>query len=120
MVNLNLHCWFADAMASEVEIVRAVIKELDLMYDNRASHTFTGEYLLEDWGRKEFTQGSWVEGFRIDKSTLTEINAPLEDKVYFAGEAHDVYQQMGLPGAVLSGLEVVDRVLSSSMHESSA
>jgi monoamine oxidase len=102
-------------MESEAEIVRAVLQELDAIYDGNASRTFTGDYRLEDWGRKEFTHGTWVEGPQIDPSTLTEINTPLEDKVYFAGEAHDVTQQLGLPGAILSGLDVVDRLLSNGM-----
>ena len=68
---------------------KAVLKELDKIYDYRASRTFTGEYWLEDWGRKRYTQGSWVVGSNIKPSTLTEINTPLADTVYFAGEAHD-------------------------------
>jgi hypothetical protein len=52
-----------------------------------------------------------VESFKIDQSTLTEINTPLEDKVYFAGEAHDTNRQLGLPGAVLSGFDAVDRLM---------
>ena len=57
-----------------------------------------------------------MEGFKISPSTLAEINAPLEDKVYFAVEAHDANRQLGLPGAVFSGsmrwIDAVDRLLS--------
>ena len=53
------------------------------------------EFRMEDWGRQEYTQGTWVEGFQIKSSTLRELNRPLlggdeKKKVYFAGEAHDM------------------------------
>ena len=54
-------------------------------------------------------------GSNIKPSTLTEINTPLADTVYFAGEAHDANRQLGLPGAVLSGFDVVKEMFSHSM-----
>ena len=99
------------ALGSEEQIVTAVLAELDTMFQNVASRTYTGDYRLEDWGRKPLTQGTWVEGFKIGRVTLEQLNMPLENKVYFAGEAHDVNRQMGVPGAVLSGLNAVDRLL---------
>ena len=36
---------------------------------------------------------------------------PLDSKVYFAGEIFDPYQQMGVPGALLSGFYSVDKML---------
>ena len=107
----------SDALGSDREILAAVLNELDEMYKEQATRTFTGAYMLEDWGRKEFTQGTWVEGFRIDRSTLTEINKPLEGTVYFAGEANDVNKQLGLPGAILSGIDVVDLMFRSSIGD---
>ena len=101
-------------MKSDEEIVTAVLNELDKIYDNQASRTFTGDYRLEDWGRKEFTRGMWVVGAETDESALTEINTPLEDKVYFAGEAHDVNRQLGVPGAIFSGFDAVDLMVRQS------
>lgn len=100
------------AMQSQEDIVQALLTELDGQFDGRASASFTGEYLLEDWGRHAHTKGTWVEGFRIDEAVLEELNRPLDRKVYFAGEAYDVYHQMGVPGAILSGFHAVDRLLT--------
>ena len=101
------------ALGSDEAIVDAVIEELDLLSDGVAGRAFTGEYLLEDWGRHEHTRGTWVEGFRIRASTLRDLNESLDRKVYFAGEANDVYQQLGVPGAILSGFYAIDRLLTS-------
>lgn len=91
---------------SEEDIVKAVLKELDEIFDGQATQFFV-DYRLEDWGNHEFTQGTWVEGFRIKKPTLQALARPLDDKIYFAGEATDKFQQMGVPGAVLSGYKAV-------------
>jgi len=99
-------------LASEGDIVKAVLGELDAMYDGEATRSFQGDYWLEDWGRKEFTQGTYVEGFRISKSTVASLVQPLERKIYFAGEATDTYQQMGVPGAVLSGYKAVSDMMA--------
>ena len=114
MSTLLYHNVISDALGSDREILAAVLNELDELYKEQATRTFTGDYMLEDWGRKEFTQGTWVEGFRIDRSTLTEINKPLGGTVYFAGEANDVNRQLGLPGAILSGIDVVDLMFRPS------
>ena len=98
--------------SNEDSIVDAVIQELDTIFEGKASSSFTGEYKLIDWGGHPYTLGTWVEGFRINKSTIKELNRPIENKLYFAGEAHDVYRQMGVPGAILSGLHTVDLMLS--------
>lgn len=37
------------------------------------------------------------------KSHLEAQHLPLERKVYFAGEIYDIYKQMGVHGAILSG-----------------
>ena len=62
--------------------------------------------------RSPDTQGTWVEGFNIRESTLRDLNESLDHKVYFAGEANDPYHQLGVPGAVLSWLHAVDRLLA--------
>ena len=72
------------------------------MYDGKAEF-YTGEYRLENWGNHEYTQGTWTQAYQEKKSTLKTLAKPLNSKVYFAGEIFDPYQQMGVPGALLSG-----------------
>ena len=100
------------ALGSEEAIVAAVLEELDGLFEGAASRTYTGAYRLLDWGRHEHVGGTWVEGFLISRSTLNALNASLDKKVYFAGEAHDPYRQLGVPGAILSGFHAVDRLLT--------
>ena len=96
----------------EEEIVNAVIKELDIIFNGKAAQSYTGEYILENWGQHQFTMGTWTQAIQEKKSDLKMLNQPLVKKVYFAGEIYDTYQQMGVPGAILSGYHAVDKILT--------
>jgi len=99
-------------LKSEQEIISSLLEELDEMFDGKASTFYSGEYILENWGQHKFTQGAWTQAIQEKKSTLKAINQPLNNKVYFAGEIYDPYQQMGVPGAILSGYYSIDKLLT--------
>jgi monoamine oxidase len=97
---------------SENEIISDLVEELDLMFDGKASLSFSGEYILENWGKYDYTLGTWTTAALEKKSNLKILNIPLDKKVYFAGEIYDPYQQMGVPGAILSGYFSADKLLT--------
>ena len=97
---------------SNDEIISSLIDELDLMLDGKASSSYSGEYILENWGQYEFTLGTWTQAFQEKKSNLKILNQPLNNKIYFAGEINDPYKQMGVPGAILSGYYSIDKLLT--------
>ena len=105
-----------DALLSEQDIVNRLIEELDHMFEGKASQTFLHEYRYENWGQHEFTKGTWTQAFMERKSALKELNQPLDNKIYFAGEIYDTYHQMGVPGAILSGYDAVDLMLNKTPH----
>ncbi len=100
------------SLNSEQEIISKLLEELDQMFDGKATASYTGDYILENWGQHEFTKGTWTQAFQEKKSDLEVLNLPLDNKVYFAGEIYDTYQQMGVPGAILSGYYAVDKLLT--------
>ena len=99
-------------LKSEQEIISSLLEELDEMFDGEASTFYSGEYILENWGQHEFIQGTWTQAIHEKRSYLKIVNQPLDNKVYFAGEIYDTYQQMGVPGAVLSGYYTIDKLLT--------
>ena len=101
------------SLASEKKIISKIIKELDEIFDGKASQTYLHEYRYENWGQYEFTKGTWTQAFQEKKSNLKILNQPLDNKVYFAGEINDFYHQMGVPGAVLSGYYSIDQLLTN-------
>ncbi len=101
------------ALISEEKIIHALIKELDMMFDGKASASYASEYLLENWGKHKFTRGTWTQAMQEKGSHLEMLNQPINNKIYFAGEINDPYKQMGVPGAILSGYYSVDKLLTN-------
>ena len=99
------------ALGSEKKIISKLINELNEIFDGKAYYCFSGKYIIENWGEYDYTQGTWTIAAFEKKSTLKTLNQPLENKVYFAGELLDPYQQMGVPGAILSGYNAADKIL---------
>ena len=99
-------------LGSEEAIVNSVLAELDQVFDGKASEVFTGEYHFEDWGTHQHTLGTWPNP-TVSRSLLEELNAPLLNKVFFAGSATDLSRQGGVPGAFLSGYYAIDKLLNS-------
>ena len=99
-------------LKSNDEIIDSLLSELDHIFDGKASSSYSGKYILENWGQYEFTLGTWTQAFQEKKSNLKILNQSLDNKVYFAGEINDRYKQMGVPGAILSGYYSVDKLLT--------
>jgi len=97
---------------SNEQIMDSLLSELDQIFDGKASSSYSGEYVLENWGQYEFALGTWTQAFQEKKSNLKILNQSLDQKVYFAGEINDPYKQMGVPGAILSGYYSIDKLLT--------
>ena len=99
-------------------IVSSVIQELDGYFNGLASQNYLGSYIYENWNQQTFTQGTWTSDFQ---SASEELIAPLDDKVYFAGETYNSSGISPVDGfyiirgsvqsAIISGYEAVDSLL---------
>lgn len=100
-------------LGSKESMVRAVLDELDVMFDGEASKQYTGEWRLENWGQAPHIEGTWTSAYRERSRDLKTIRKPLGNRVFFAGEIFDLHRQMGVPGAVLSGYDAAHAALTS-------
>jgi monoamine oxidase len=99
-------------------IVSSVIQELDGYFNGLASQNYLGSYIYENWNQQTFTQGTWTSDFQ---SASEDLIAPLDDKVYFAGETYNSSGISPVDGfyiirgsvqsAIISGYEAVDKIL---------
>jgi monoamine oxidase len=101
-------------LGSEKHIISSLIDELDEMFDGKASKFYTDEFLFENWGKHDFTLGTWTQAFLEKNAHLNILREPLKNKVYFAGEIYDRFRQMGVPGAILSGYDSIDELLTDN------
>ena len=100
-------------LGSQDKILSSVLQELDTIFDGQASTTYMDSYLFEDWGRHQFTMGTWTNAALDRNFDVDILNQPLQNKVYFAGEIHDVDKQLGVPGAILSGFNAVEHMMAT-------
>ena len=106
-------------LANSDSIVNAVIQELDGYFNGLASQNYLGSYIYEDWGQQTYTQGTWTSDFQAASQDLI---APLDDKVYFAGESYSTHGIIPIQGfyiirgsvqsAILSAYEIVEDILN--------
>lgn len=106
------------ALGDSDAIVNAAIQELDGYFNGQASQYYLGAYIYEDWTQQTNTQGTWTSDL---ESSSDALNAPLDDKVYFAGETYNVYGFTPVQGsyiirgsvqsAILSGYDAVDKIM---------
>ena len=100
-------------LGTEQKILEQALQELDTLYDGKASAMFTGEYLIQDWGRHVFTRGTWTD--EVASQHEQALVDDIDNKIYFAGEAHDTSgARSTVHGAILSGYATVQKLLQES------
>ncbi len=103
-------------LANSQAIVDAVLEELDGIFNGAASQSYTGEFIIKNWGQEINTLGSWTDPAEVCPE---DLKASPKDKVYFAGatfgSVFDVDDTSNIRGsvqaAILSGYDVVDRII---------
>jgi monoamine oxidase len=105
----------ADALAGKTdeEIIQLLLTELDALYDGEASQQFDpSTTYLTNWGDKQYFKG--VKSFPIVSGTgaAEEYARPINDQLFFAGEATALKGNYGtVQGALDSAERVVTEVL---------
>ena len=103
-------------LGSTEAMVQAVLDELDPLWGGAASAHYTGEHLYKDWGTPVTTLGTWTSNI-AGAAIHDELTAPLNDKIFFAGETFKVpnpdYMRGSVHGAILSGYAAADAVLAA-------
>lgn len=100
------------ALGSEEEMVKAVLDELDTIFNGKASQTYLGEHLLQNWSKEAYILGAYTDSFTDDEELLQWLNAPLANKVYFAGETYAEGYRSTVHGAIISGNQTAMQILS--------
>lgn len=112
------------------EIVRTILAELDKIYDGQATQFIRiglppndeGKmiYFIKDWTKEKYVAGGFsypLAGTTIDDRTA--LMAPVNDKLFFAGEATDISGNAGtLNGALYSAERVAEDVVQSILKVS--
>ena len=95
-------------------IVAYLIDELDQMFDGKASR-FYQKHVIQNWLAEPYILGSYSHYEDNNREqTMRDLRQPLENKVYFAGEAYHDDWQSTVHGAGLSAYDAVREILRNA------
>jgi monoamine oxidase len=100
-------------MQSEEDIIKHVLGELDEMFEGKASETYM-KHVIQNWSAEPYIQGSYTFFESNYGSNMEALSRSLDNKVFFAGEAHSDYASATVHGAGLSGKSVAEEILKGA------
>ena len=99
-------------LGSDQAIFQAVLAELDDVFDGQASQYYLN-HIVQNWSAEPFIQGSYSYDFDGKQKDIVEnIFEPVDEKVYFAGEALSLDNQATVHGACESAYKAMARLLA--------
>lgn len=97
-------------LSSEAAIIEAIIAELDLIFAGQASQHYV-RHIVQNWSGETYIKGSYSSDFAQDQlQTVNTIKQPIDNKVFFAGEALSIDHQATVHGACASGFAAVEQL----------
>jgi monoamine oxidase len=98
-------------LKTEAEIINKFIAELDEIFEGKASKNYV-KHVIQNWSAEPYIQGAYSYSFDGSQyDIVAEIKRPLQDKVFFAGEALSIDNQATVHGACESAYEVIENML---------
>ena len=99
---------------TEQEIIDAFIAELDEIFDGKASANYL-KHIIQNWSKEPFIQGAYSYTFDgSQKEIVEQLNLPVEQKIYFAGEALSIEDQAMVQGACQSAYSAIATMMKDA------
>lgn len=100
------------SLGEDEAIIAKILTQLDEVFDGKASANYV-QHVIQNWSREPYIQGSYSTDFSMDtERTMNTIKEPIDNKIYFAGEALSLENQATVHGACESGYAAIELVLS--------
>ncbi|NQX91319.1 MAG: FAD-dependent oxidoreductase [Flavobacteriales bacterium] len=102
------------SLGSDQETIDYMLAELDEIFDGQASQHYI-QHVIQNWSADPYIRGAYSYEFSNDQEdTVNAIKAPINNKIYFAGEALTIQNQSTIHGAAETGYLAVEQVLTQS------
>ncbi len=98
---------------TDQQIIDTIIAELDEIFDGKATQHYQS-HIIQNWSKSPYVLGSYSHYGNDYAEIMDALSAPLDSKVYFAGEALQRNDWSTVHGAGLSGREVAETILTGS------
>ena len=98
---------------TDQEIIDKILAELDEVFDGKASQNYI-KHVIQNWSKEPYIRGSYSSDFSNDRTrTMEDLMAPVEKKVYFAGEALSDENQATVHGASETAYTAIEALLKN-------
>lgn len=99
------------ALDTEQQVIDTIIGELDEIFDGKASENYIN-HVIQNWSKEPFIGGSYSTEFKNSRTgTMNTISEPVDNKIYFAGEALSDENQSTVHGASETAYSTVEVIL---------
>lgn len=99
---------------SEKEIIDKFLAELDEIFEGKASANYV-KHIIQNWSKEPYIQGAYSYSFNGNqKNIVAKISEPLQNKIYFAGEALSINNQAMVQGACESAYSMIAKMMKDA------
>lgn len=99
---------------SDEDMVQTILEELDGLFDGQASPAFE-EARVQNWSASPWIRGAYSVAFSGDEWERVEaLREPVDQRLYWAGEAMSQDNGATVPGAMQSAYEAVRELLETA------
>lgn len=81
-----------------------ILKDLNQAFGNTKPISLFKESIFQDWGAEPHIEGAYSFAQKDAKKTRQQLARPVDNRLFFIGEATDVYCPATMQGAMYSGL----------------
>lgn len=97
-------------LGNDQAIIEAILTELDQIFNGKASQTYV-DHVIQNWSAEPYILGSYTHWNSGEGSGIRAMQEPVNNKLYFAGEAYSNEMTNTVHGAGFSGTEVAKNIL---------
>ena len=98
------------SLKTDKALLDFILKELDEVFDGQATKYYK-KHIIQNWSKEPFIGGS----YSMRKGSVKELSAPLNNKIYFAGEAMNPSgKTIAVHGACESAYLAVSEMLTNN------
>jgi lysine-specific histone demethylase 1B len=102
------------ALGSDAAITAALLKELDSMYDGKATTSFVASF-VQNWTTNPFIRGAYSYSTVGMGNARTTAAQSIDNKLFFAGEAMNLNgHHQTVHGAIETGYKAVIDILKGA------
>lgn len=98
-------------LGSEEKMIKKFLAELDEVFKGQATTNYIS-HIIQNWSAEPYIKGAYSYSFKgKQKQIVDTIVQPLNNTIYFAGEALSVKHQATVHGAIESGYASIKKML---------